>query len=211
MARSGKARALVARGRTPDDVQRLAYEAAVVELRGEGIEWGDADAAHLRAILGRTEIPELREARRLLDDLATVLRDAIPAMQALVDFADRHPDLAASTSGAARVAVGLGGIDGPVRKLWYLAEQRQRRTRHRASVAEHDWRGTLAEFASKEIGWWSRNPRDARTLALLSILAGIPDWKSMAARLRRSAKGISGRDAIAEERRAMRHHLGQQQ
>lgn len=190
------------------EIQRVAYQAAVEELRDKyGFTWTDSDTEVFRSQLGVNKNPTEKEAREILARLTAALRSdgVMSALHEVVRFAEEHAEEASDASGTVLRAIRLGEIDGPAWHMRGFADLGME-----AGQVEHNWRVTLAEYAATEIGWWTRFPTD-RTLALLSVLAGIPSWSRTAERLRQLSerrsnpinKGVSGRDAIAAERRAM--------
>lgn len=192
----------VERARCPADVQRLAYAAAVDELAREwGVTWNDADAERLRDELGMNyrEDPLHTESMRLCIELARAVYAAprvMKALEAIVQFSETH--------GQVGFAGRWGASEGDARKLLNTAIH---------FGDPHDplnmpgrpftmWREAVAVHAFEKQGWWSAKPVTARTLALLSVLAGVPDWKEVGVKPA-YWPGYTGPEAIADERRAM--------
>jgi hypothetical protein len=188
----GKRSTRVERARRPEDVQRLAYGAAVAELQRRGIGWTDADTNRLRQALGLERSALQTDARRVFTKLAQAMHEARPALQAACDFASEHGPATDCTPGVLRVLCALADVDGAARRALALAGEP-------ASCAFVE-RETLRDYAEQEIGWWSGEALTARTLALLSVLAGIPTWEGLGGR-------PTGAEGLAAERRAMAHHL----
>ena len=178
------AKASVERGRTPADVQRLAYAHALAELKDQGITWTDRDTDHLRRALGigKHEPPK--------PDLGTKPPDGLQAwLDGIITAADTYEEV----KQAAQV---ISAHAARWREPW----------------VETGWRHILANYARVEIGWWSKGEITARKLALLSVIAGIPGWSRICAR--REAKGQllpSGADAIASERKTMNPYVGKKE
>jgi hypothetical protein len=193
-----KSSSRVTRASDPAAVQMLAYMAARRELRKVGVAWTNVDTRRLRQALGLAVCAEEQKARRVLAELQRVLRTrgVRSALCSACALADEHRSAEYGTIGSIAL---LAGIDGPLRWLRDFAEG------NGGSIDDDDVRWTLREYAVQEIGWWSREPLTARTLALLSVLAGIPSWRE--AEGKRPGEELSGRDALAAERRAMAHRL----
>jgi hypothetical protein len=190
--REGKPRKRVTRGQSEIDVARLAREAAVAELLEHGIVWTDCDTERLRWALGLLG-PD--RASLLLRKLGLALstpavRDAFREVRA---FAEQYGDCSSSSDSAERTVAAFGSIEGPVRQLWSLAHETPQ-----TEFVETKWREVLTDYAFQEVGWWSKGKMTPRKLALLAVLAGIVDFR---------VAGFSGRDAIAQEAKAMRYQL----
>jgi len=152
----------VARATDPEAIQELAYAAAVEELRKRGVPWTEDDSRKLRKESGIEGARASSEARA---EIAAFVREmgygterASSAVQRLLDAATRHPKSAV-----------LCSLAEAARHLQDLAEDDE------LDTTESE-RTMIVDYARTVAGWWDSSK--TRDLALLSVLAGAPEWRS---------------------------------
>lgn len=196
---SGKSTGKAERARTPDKLQKLAYAAAVEELAERGIAWTDADTAMLRSALG----------------IGSPQKESVEWIARLADPRVKEALRLALANAPEAEGKFFGNIGHAANTLLRAAEE------HQEPWEETHWREVLINYAMLDVGWWTvegTRPAifrrgapvgiPARDLALLSVLAGTATWERIFP-LRASHPGLSGRDAISTERRAMGYYTSE--
>ncbi|MDB4945857.1 MAG: hypothetical protein JWP97_5391 [Labilithrix sp.] len=194
------ARPTAARATSPREIQKLAHAAAVEELTRTGIT---EKVQELFVSVFRTAMrptPE-HEAKQIFTRFVRAFGKG-PAREVLDEFAAFSMAHQGHQGGAySRAIAALGGIDGPVRRLLAVVDAGEPAAERSRGGERREMVVLIATNVTR------KEPLDARRLALLSILAGVPTWD--AALGRRPGQGFTAKEAIAAERRAMAHHLKQ--